>query len=368
MTNQSSQAGKSGSQLRVPKLKGKTVAFVGDLGRYNASTYFSAAVRQEGGEVIVDLDEAVPDYLVIGAGRGGGTPGQAKVVLKKHPHVQAMDCISFCTFLLPTPIELNELIKSGEMGKPLDDLKHGTSWDLLDIYVEVLGGIIDLAGQSFRGCNLEGAKLGVATINGADLSEANLSGARLPAVLNAQFENSDITYAHLNGAERCSFRGANLSYSWFYDVHQWGTNYDYIDCDFTGATFLEAHGLRVNISGCLFQNAHLQDASFEESNFSGADFSGANLTKAKLRQSNLSNAKLTSSICYQTDFRDVSLVNADLRDADMRDAILTGADLTGANIDGADFQGAIITDVKTCDLDVSKAKNFKEQAKRSPGR
>jgi len=102
-----------------------------------------------------------------------------------------------------------------------------------------------------------------------------------------------------------------------------------------------------NLSGCYFQNTHMEYIQIENSNLSWCHFENANLHGASLKNSDISRSHLNDSdlSCANLENVDLSfsyLTNANLKDANLKgcdftDAYLIGTDLTGANLDQAIF-------------------------------
>lgn len=102
-----------------------------------------------------------------------------------------------------------------------------------------------------------------------------------------------------------------------------------------------------NLSGCFFQNTHMEYIQIENSNLSWCHFENANLHGASLKNSDISRSHLNDSdlSCANLENVDLSfsyLTNANLKDANLKgcdftDAYLIGTDLTGTNLDQAIF-------------------------------
>ncbi len=76
---------------KTKKLEGKTVAFAGKFGFENDTLpRYEGYVEAEGGAV-VDSKAAVPDYLVVGQGRGGKPPAIVAQLRGKHPEVEILN-------------------------------------------------------------------------------------------------------------------------------------------------------------------------------------------------------------------------------------------------------------------------------------
>jgi uncharacterized protein YjbI with pentapeptide repeats len=349
------------------RFAGQKFAFVGDLGYYQYLSMFTAAVIEAGGKV-VDADLVVPDFLVVGQGRGGKTPGQATALLKKHPTIQTLDVQAFCNLALPSRDELAELIRNGRMDVSHPGSNHGTLWHVLEALQRLTNSTIDLSGESFRGIKqASGAHLEGVRLDNTDFRDANLEYAHLPTLRSVKLDNTLLDNAYLQGAENCSFRNAQMDEVWFYDVHRPNQVFPYASNDFTGAKIRKANGRRTNAAGNTFRDTDLSESEFNNSDFTGADLTGANLTQIHFQKTNLTDANLASAKCHRADLRDTQLINADLRNADLREAVLTGADLTGAIVDGADFQGANLSGAKLDGVDTAKAKNLVVQKTRPAG-
>jgi uncharacterized protein YjbI with pentapeptide repeats len=346
-----------GSKGKAPvgKLAGKTVAFVGKFGyRDMFLDRHRADVLAQGGTV-VEVDAAVPDYLVAGEGRGGNPPAMVAKVQKQHPSVQVLDEADFCKLLTPSREELHAELRAGP--------REYQRWDRLLELTRLAGVTIDLNGADLRKTNLYGAKLGVANLDGADLRNASAHYAHFGDLKSVRFDGADLTNAYFLNAQGCRFVKANMTEAWL----AYGQSDRYEQCDFSGAKLSKARGQNCRFIDCVFAGADLSDADVERSDFSGAKLARADLSRAHCSKSKFDGADLSRAVLVRTDLRDASLVHADLRNADLREAVLAGADLTGAQVDKADFAGAVLTGAKLDGLDPTAVRNFAPPVVRQPG-
>ena len=342
------------------KLAGKTVAFVGKFGyRDMWRDRCLPCVIAEGGEV-VDAESAVPDYLVVGEGRGGNPPSAVAKVQKKHPSVQVLDLAECCRMLMPSREELLAELRSG----PREDGHE--RWEQLRELFHQSGTPIDLTGVDLREANLFGAKLTVAALDGADLRGASAHYAHFGDLLGVKFDGADLTHAHFRNAEGCSFRKTTMTEAWFHDIYS-RQPLRFERCDFTGAKLDQIDGDDRVFVGCAFAGADLSDAEIEEADFSRANLERADLSRVHGSRSKFDGANLTRAVLFRADLRGASLADADLRHADLCEAVLSGADLTAAKIDGANFAGATLDGAKLAGLDPSRARNFQAPVVRQAG-
>lgn len=307
------------------KLAGKTVAFVGKFGyRDMFLEKYQGYAHEEGGQV-VDLDSTVPDYLVVGEGRGGKPPSVVAKVQKQHPTIQILDEADFCRLLLPSREELYALLRSGPSGH---------EWgDRFENLTRNAGSVIDLNGVDLRKVNLYGAHLRSVNLSGADLRGASAHYVEFDDLKSVQGDGADLSHAYFYDAADCSFRQAILSEAWF----SFGQPRKYEKCDFTEAKLNKLRGDRSQFIDCVFAGSDLSDAEIRQAHFLRANLAGADLSRAHCSKCQFDGSNLERAVLVRTDLRDASLVNADLRNADLHEAVLSGADLTGALVEGADF-------------------------------
>lgn len=103
-----------------------------------------------------------------------------------------------------------------------------------------------------------------------------------------------------------------------------------------------------NLSGCFFQNTHMEYIQIENSNLSWCHFENANLHGASLKNSDISQSFLNDSDFSNTNLEKANFTNANLTNANFTNAKLNGAIFAGAYLTGTDFTGA---DLKNADLD-----------------
>jgi uncharacterized protein YjbI with pentapeptide repeats len=139
-------------------------------------------------------------------------------------------------------------------------------------------------------------------------------------------------------------------------------NFSHIDLDdddlsevnLTGAIFQHAHMAWVDLSRSVFVDADLTGSTltgamlwrviFLRAKLNCTDFSRTTMIHAALGEADLSQAILIKADLRLADLRHANLQGADLRRADLRYADLRGAQLVGAKLDGARFTGAKIDD------------------------
>ena len=125
-----------------------------------------------------------------------------------------------------------------------------------------------------RKAELQGARLGGATMDGSDLAQANLSGA-------------DLTRASV---ERARFSGANLERAKLVRLLAYRTNFS--GARLVGADLTKAELARANLASTDLSGANMEKAEFQRATLEGATLTGANLTGADLARTNLAKAKL----------------------------------------------------------------------------
>jgi uncharacterized protein YjbI with pentapeptide repeats len=339
-----------------PGLVGKTLAFAGTFGYRDMSRNRYQEYASGAGATVVDLEKAVPDYLVVGDGRGGKPPAVVAKVTKQHPTIQILDLPAFCLMLLPSAKELVAELRSG----PRDHVR----WDQLEELFRESKSTLDLRGADLRKTNLFGAKLTAVSLDNADLRKCSAHYAAFGNLYRVRFDGADLSNVYFFDAKECSFGKAKMTKAWL-GFGQSKKRYE--RCDLTGADLNQVRGDDCHFIDCNFTGAKLADAELEKATLSAANLTGADLSRAHCSQGKFDGANLSRAVLFRTDFRNASLQNTDLRQADLREAVLTGADLTGARIEKADFAGAILTGAKLTGLDPASAKNFQPPIVRQPG-
>jgi len=330
------------------KLAGKSVAFAG---RFDYDGHFYTERVRAAGARVVKIESSVPDYVVVGHGRGGKPPAIVAQVQRQHPAVQVLDGAGLCRLLLPAPEEV-----LADLLAPAWDSKR---WDTMT-YLTGKCEPIDLRNADLRKLKIARTKMDIARINlyalnldGADLRKGDLHGMGFNDLKGVKFDGANLKNARFQNAEDCSFRATDMREAYLASWY-----HKYTRCDFTQAKLNEAR-----TDSCQFIQCNLADADLAEAEIIGTDFSGANLASASLRAvrgraCKFDGANLQGTVLFRADLRLASLKNADLRQADLRDAILAGADLTGAKVDGADFAGAALAGATLTGLHSSRARNF----------
>jgi uncharacterized protein YjbI with pentapeptide repeats len=350
---------KAASKPNAEVLAGKTVAFVGKFGYHDMwLSFLQDWVNTRGGTVV--KPDALPDYLVVGEGRGGKPPADVAKIQKKHPAVQTPDMAAFLQLVRPTADEFLADLRKGKYNGPLKN----TIWDNFAQTIRLSGSKLDLQAADLQGLYLYGAKLDEVKLDGADFRKAKLEYAHIENISGARFDDASAPNIHFNSVEDCSFRRANLEKAWFF--HEYRTHRA-VRCDFREARMSKARLYGETCDNCNFSGADLSDAEIQNTSFISCNFTRADLSSVHAVSSKLDGAILAKAKLERADLRHASLVNADLRGAVLHDAVLSGADLSGANVEGADFKGAGLAGAKLDRLDVSKAKNFKPPGVRTPG-
>lgn len=104
-----------------------------------------------------------------------------------------------------------------------------------------------------------------------------------------------------------------------------------------------------NLSGCYFQNTHMEYIHIENSNLSWCHFENAYLHGASFKNSDISRSYLNDSDCSNANFENADLsfsylTNTNLKNANLKGVDFTGAYLIGADLTGADLENAIFDD------------------------
>ncbi len=344
----------------IKKLTGKSVAFVGKFGHSDMwLDRLKPMATFEGGST-VDPATAAPDYLVVGAGRGGKPPGDVIKLLKKYPAAVEIDVKGFLQLVCPTDAELLDELKAG----PLKDHR----WEYLAFMTRIHGDYahanppFDLAGADLRGIDLYAAKLETVRLDGADLRKAKAHYTHFGDLTGANLDGLDGENAYLTNLDGCTFRKANLAECWMMYGHGKKTT----GRDFTGASMTHCRLEDVQFTNTTFTGADLADGRFEHSTFQRCDFAGADLTRLHAHKVKFPNCSFSKAKLHRADLRNADMTGTDLRGADLREAVLSGADVTGAKLDGADFAGAVLTGTKFDAAAMKKAKNFKVSPARVP--
>ena len=345
----------------IKKLAGQSVAFVGKFGYSDMWLDRLKPMVAFEGATTVDPAAAAPNYLVVGAGRGGKPPGDVIKLLKKYPAAVEVDVKGFLQLVCPTDAELLDELKVGRLE---DD-----RWEHLTFMTSPHGDYahanspFDLSGADLRGVDLHAAKLETVRMDGADLRQAKAHYTNFGDLNGANLDGLDGENAYLTNLDGCTFRKANLAKCWMVFAH----GKKVTGCDFTGAMIAHGQLERDTFTDTVFAGAVLTDGRLENSTFQSCDFAGADLTRLHARKTKFSGCSFGKAKLYRADLRNADLTNADLRNADLRDAVLSGADFTGAKLDGADFAGAVLIGIKFDASAVKKAKNFKPPVARVPG-
>lgn len=335
------------------RLAGKTVALIGKFGYSDMQRgLYVSQVTRSGGQ-IVDPAKTVPDYLIVGEGRGGKPPADVAKLQKKSPSIELLTLGD----LVPTR---EELLKEIGLGRQPDRHRF---WDELQYVCREAGKQIDLIGADLRSADLYGANLECACLTGADLRGAKTEYTQFGDLQNVNFDECDAEHVYLKNLAHCTFRGANLGEAWLF--HEYTKIVE--DCDFQKARLAKARVTRGTFRDCTFVGADLSDAQLDETVCERVDFSKADLSRLHAARANLAGATLAKANLSRADLRGTSLAGADLRNANLRDAVLSDADLTGANVAGADFQGAVLTGAKLNDVDFSKAKHYQPPVVKTAG-
>ncbi len=104
-----------------------------------------------------------------------------------------------------------------------------------------------------------------------------------------------------------------------------------------------------NLSGCYFQNTHMEYIQIENSNLSSCHFENANLHGASLKNSDISqsfldNSDLSCAILENADLSYSSLINANLKNVNLKGVDFTAADLIGADLTGANLENVVFNE------------------------
>jgi uncharacterized protein YjbI with pentapeptide repeats len=345
-------ASKKSKAVSFPrKLGGKAVAFVGTFGYedfYRAE--MTDLVRAEGGHVVDGVTTA-PDYLVVGDGKRGQPPGAAARIQKKWPSAEVIDQAGFYAFVAPTPDELMAFVATGPHPRE--------AWEKIRTTLEKARLSFDLSDRDFRHIDLTGAFLYDVVVDGGDFRGGQLARQGFSNVRGARFDGADMRGCELKNARDCSLKRVNLD-----DAR---VDYEFRNCDFTGAILTRVRGWDLRAIDCRFARVKAAGASFDGCEFQGCDFASADLTEAGLEKSDFTGAILAGADLSKVVAAGAKFVNADLRRAKFRNAVLTGADFTNAKIDRADFTGANLSGVIARGVDPSKGKNFTLREAREPG-
>jgi uncharacterized protein YjbI with pentapeptide repeats len=251
--------------------------------------------------------------------------------------------------------------------------------------------VVNASDASFRGSNMNGARMGGTICVAADFSYANMKNVKLvrahlkqAILIGCDLSGADMSGANLEGADMrgaimigtntmmMNTRGADMSdvmaappsqdpaegariramleshVQWHKTGGEQGEpgqfdGLDMRDCQLFAGKSLA--GLRardaiffgLNMTDCQLQGALLAGADLRGVDLSGADLRGANLKGAKLQRARLVGCDLSPLIVsgdkqFPCDLSGANLSAADLSDTDMRDARLDGALFTSANL------------------------------------
>jgi len=168
-------------------------------------------------------------------------------------------------------------------------------------------------------------------------------------------------------------RGADFSYSNFYNANLQGANLDFATlsrANFQGASlqpFTKPDGTEISTSlrGVDLSYADLRAADLSKAELQGADISYANMEGTNLSSTKLSGVRQSkldewSTGVFSVKLQGARLSNAELMDADLRWADLRGAellfsDLRGANLHGANLTGAALIGTKLLGAELKAA-------------
>jgi uncharacterized protein YjbI with pentapeptide repeats len=350
---QGNQAQSKPTAESARRLAGKTVALVGKFGyRDMQRDLYTNQVTRAGGKV-VDPAKTVPDYLLVGEGRGGKPPADVAKLQKKSPSIEILT-------LNDLMLTREELLQEISRGRRPD---RDRFWDELQYACRHAGTQIDLTGADLRKADLYGANLECADLTGAELRGATTQFTHFGDLKDVNFDECDGEHVYLKNLQNCTFRGANLGDAWFFYYHTGIVE----NCDFTGARMAGARLTKGTYRDCSFVGGDLSDAHLEETVCERVDFSKADLSRLHAARANLTGATLAKANLSRADLRGSTLVRADLRNANLREAVLSDADLTGANVAGADFQDAVLTGATLKNVDFSKVKNYQPPVARGAG-
>ncbi|WP_299487794.1 pentapeptide repeat-containing protein [Acaryochloris sp. IP29b_bin.137] len=295
---------------------------------------------------------------------------------------------------------------------------------------------VDLTGANFRRANLNGCSF-TGPMPEVDFTEANLSNTKIGpgdrrdavfayanltnadfggnhsrATKQADYENIDLRYANLTGAQLTSnfsgadFRGAQLTNAIFKDKSSYWyratlirTNFHGVDLknhDLSGLDLSEANLSDTNLTntnlahanltgadlrgaileGTILDQANLLNAQFDDTfeahgkNFyawaiqnqqgMGRDFGAVDLTCLNLKECDLSRSNLTEANLEQTNLASANLQDAQLQRANLYRANLTEAQLANSNLQGiraigANFSGSSLASANLIQADLTDA-------------
>ena len=189
-----------------------------------------------------------------------------------------------------------------------------------------------LAGTVLDMCILSGpadkADFRSARINKCIFNESTLD--------EANFGKAAINQSLFNAAKgrKVRFVGANL------DKVRTGSNAEFPDADFTGATLRSAGLRQVDLTGGKFTGADLENALVSEAMLKEADLNGVSAKGTRFEKSNLEGAKMRAVNLLMGSLRKSRLVNTDLR---------------GSNLYAVDFYKVVMGDTRLDGTNLKKS-------------
>lgn len=108
-------------------------------------------------------------------------------------------------------------------------------------------------------------------------------------------------------------------------------------------------------------NCDLSGRQLPGAQFLGADFSGSALVGANLRDVHFTGSDFSKSDLTRSDLTGAAITGADFDGARLKDVRLDGARVRGVSFNGADFEGASLRGVTFSVVDLSNARNLKQE-------
>lgn len=197
-----------------------------------------------------------------------------------------------------------------------------------------------LAGASWPGIKLRGARMAYADLARADLTGADLSrmiamgcrfdgthlqraDLRRASLQEARLSNANLEHARLDGAK---LHGADLTFASLRDASLFRARLNRArieNADFTAADLSQSH-----LDDLPLRNALFERAAFSKASLNRCDMEGMCLERPGFHDADLSGALLTGTVFRLADFRGALLRGAGLADIDWEGADLRNADLS----------------------------------------
>lgn len=165
---------------------------------------------------------------------------------------------------------------------------------------------VDLSHLNLSDANLNGCRLGFATINNTNLRGAQLRETLInqSSITNSDLADADLTQASMS-AIRCvntNFADADLSRALLHSSKLFA-------CIFDGADMENALLDGALVAGCSFRQCAMTSARVTGADMSGCNLTGADLSSAHFAHTNLRSANLSGARIYGVNCWDVTITN-----------------------------------------------------------